>query len=88
MATLKEFPAPLDVQSLTVNEVIQRWKKHMKRPGGASGIQRASHLIYEAKQSVGDATALMEAKHDLQRLLEEFESVSKMLEKIEKDILT
>jgi transposase len=88
MATLKEFPTPLDVQSLTVDGVIQRWKKHMKRPGGATGIQRASHLIYEAKQSVGDTTALVEAKQDLQRLLEQYERILEMLEKIEKDILS
>jgi transposase len=87
IATLKEFPTPLDIQSLTVEEVIQRWKKHMKRPGGATGIQRASHLIYEAKQSVGDTTALVEAKQDLQRLIEQFERIVEMLVKIEKSIL-
>jgi transposase len=88
LATLKEFPTPQDVQTLTVDQVIPRWKKHMKGPGGASGIQRASSLIYEAKQSVGDTTALIKAKQDLQRLLEQYESVSKMLEKIEKNILS
>jgi transposase len=87
LATLKEFPTPLDVQSLTVEDVIQRWKKHMKRPGGATGIQRASHLIYEAKQSIGDTTALAEAKQDLQRLLEQYERIVEMLDKIEKSIL-
>jgi pimeloyl-ACP methyl ester carboxylesterase len=56
--------------------------------GGATGIQRASHLIYEAKQSVGDMTALVEAKQDLQRLLEQYECILEMLEKIEKDILS
>lgn len=88
MATLKEFPTPQDVQSLSVDGVIQHWKKHMKRPGGKTGIQRASDLIYEAKRSVGDTTALVEAKQDLQRLLEQYESILEMLEKIEKDILS
>ncbi|MEW9672717.1 IS110 family transposase [Ammoniphilus sp. 3BR4] len=87
MATLKEFPTPQDVQELTVDEVIQRWKKHMKRPGGSSGIQRASNLIHEAKQSVGDTRALVEAKQDLQRLLEQYERILEMLKKIEEDIL-
>ena len=88
MATLKEFPTPLDLQSLTVEEVIQRWKKHMKRPGGVTGIQRASYLLHEAKQSIGDTTALEEAKQDLQRLLEQFERIDEILDKIEYEIIT
>ncbi|MDQ0899158.1 IS110 family transposase [Paenibacillus sp. V4I7] len=87
LATLKELPSPLDLQSLSVSEVITSWRRHMKRAGGSTGTQKAAQLISQAKQSVGDKTALHEAKQDLERLLEEFERIIEILEKIEKDIL-
>jgi transposase len=59
----------------------------MKRAGGSTGAQKAAQLISQAKQSIGDKTALHEAKQDLGRLLEEYERIVEILEKIEKDIL-
>jgi transposase len=59
----------------------------MKRAGGSTGTQKAAQLISQAKQSVGDKTALHEAKQDLGRLLEEFERIVEILEKIENDTL-
>jgi transposase len=85
LATLKDLPSPQDLQSLSVSEVITSWSRHMKRAGGSTGTQKAAQLISQAKQSVGDKTALHEAKQDLGRLLEEFERIVKILEKIEKD---
>ncbi|MDQ0886607.1 transposase [Paenibacillus sp. V4I9] len=85
LATLKDLPSPLDLQSLSVSEVITSWRRHMKRAGGSTGTQKAAQLISQAKQSVGDKTALHEAKQDLRRLLEEFERIVEILEKIEKD---
>ncbi|WP_238403417.1 hypothetical protein [Paenibacillus mesophilus] len=58
----------------------------MKRAGGSTGIQKAAQLIAAAKQSIGDTTALLEAKQDLNRLLDEFERIVKVLDAIEKDI--
>lgn len=86
LATLMEFPAPEDIESLSVAEVIESWRKHMKRAGGSTGMQKAAQLIAQAKQSVGNTTALVEAKQDLQRLLEEFERIVKVLDGIEQDI--
>jgi transposase len=59
----------------------------MKRAGGSTGTQKAAQLISQAKKSIGDKTALHEAKQDLERLLEEYERIVETLEKIEKDIL-
>jgi transposase len=59
----------------------------MKRAGGSTGTQKAAQLISQAKQSIGNKTALHEAKQDLGRLLEEYERIVETLEKIEKDIL-
>ncbi|CAG7657583.1 hypothetical protein PAECIP111802_06772 [Paenibacillus allorhizosphaerae] len=41
----------------------------MQRAGGSTGMQKAAELLSKAGQSVGDVTALHEAKQDLQRLL-------------------
>jgi transposase len=59
----------------------------MKRAGGSTGVQKAAQPISQAKQSIGDKTALHEAKQDLERLLEEYERIVEILGKIEKDIL-
>jgi transposase len=86
LATLKEFPSPQDIESLSVSEVITGWRKHMKRAGGSTGMQKAAQLIAQAKRSVGETTALDEAKQDLGRLLQEFERIVEMLDRIEQDI--
>ncbi|MEF2247943.1 IS110 family transposase [Paenibacillus sp. IITD108] len=86
MATLKEFPTPQDLTDQTVPEIIAMWKKHMQRAGGTTGIQKAAELIAQAKRSVGDITALAEAKLDLARLIAEFERITEMLADIEKQL--
>jgi transposase len=87
MATLKELPSPQDLASQSVTEIIMTWKKHMQRAGGATGTQKAVELITQAKQSVGDITALDEARQDLERLIAEFERIEDMLDDMEKQIL-
>jgi hypothetical protein len=57
MATLKELPSPKDLATFSVTDLITTWKKHMKRAGGSTGIQKAAELIALAKRSVGDTTA-------------------------------
>ncbi|MCZ8514320.1 transposase [Paenibacillus filicis] len=47
---------------------------------------KSSTAYCTAKQSIGDTTALLEAKQDLRRLLEEFERIIEVLDTIEKDI--
>ncbi|RCW38793.1 transposase, partial [Paenibacillus prosopidis] len=86
LATLKEFPSPQDLASLSVSEVITGWREHMKRAGGSTGIQKAAQLIAHAKSSIGETSALDEAKQDLGRLFQEFERIVEILERIEKDI--
>ncbi|MFC0396326.1 hypothetical protein [Paenibacillus mendelii] len=58
----------------------------MQRAGGSTGIEKAAQLIAQAKRSVGERTAVEEARADLKRLIEEYERVTNMLEQIEKDI--
>jgi transposase len=87
MATLKELLSPQDLAPLSVTDVITTWKKHMKRAGGSTGIQKAAELIALARRSVGATTALDEAKHDLKRLIEEYERIVDMLEEMQQRIL-
>ncbi|WP_214626561.1 IS110 family transposase [Paenibacillus agaridevorans] len=86
LATLKTFPCPRDLETYTVTDVIDSWRVHMQRAGGSTGTEKAALLIARAKNSVGERAAVEEAKADLQRLIEEYERVSSMLEEIEKEI--
>ena len=81
MATLKELPSPQDLAGRSTPEIISMWKTHMQRAGGSTGIQKAAELIAQAKRSVGDTTALAEAKQDFVRLIAEFERITEMLDR-------
>ncbi|WP_246309987.1 transposase, partial [Paenibacillus alginolyticus] len=87
MATLKELPLPQDLASRSITEMITTWRKHMHRAGGSTGTQKAAELISQAKRSVGDVTAISEAKQDLERLIEEYERIVEMLGEMQKKIL-
>jgi len=80
LATLHEFPAPSDLLGLTPEEVVNRWGKHMKRPGGTRGLRKARQLLKQASLSVGKKTSLEEDKWDLACLLDEYERVQRILE--------
>ncbi|WP_326063617.1 transposase, partial [Paenibacillus anseongense] len=86
IATLKEFPSPLDLKGQSTSEVITGWRKYMKRAGGSTGIQKAAELLSRAVQSVGETVALYEAKQDLNRLLEEYERIDGILNQIAQEI--
>lgn len=87
MATLKELLSPQDLASMSVTEIITRWRKHMQRAGGSTGTQKAAELLIEAKRCVEDITALDESKQDLKRLITEYERVEEMLENMQKQIV-
>ncbi|MCQ6559898.1 hypothetical protein NNL21_14450 [Paenibacillus mendelii] len=74
------------MQRYTAPDVINAWREFMQRAGGSTGIEKAAQLIAQAKRSVGERTAVEEARADLKRLIEEYERVTNMLEQIEKDI--
>ncbi|MDQ0111241.1 IS110 family transposase [Paenibacillus harenae] len=86
MATLKEWPTPQDLAGRSIPEIIAMWRKHMQRAGGSTGTQKAAELIAQAKRSVGDITALAEAKQDFERLITEFERISELLADMEKQL--
>ena len=88
--TLKHFPLPQDVIALGAENIVELWKKEVKR---AVGRKRAEHLLQVAKQSVGLTTGTRMARQELQALLrlydvltEEMEQCMRQIETIVSDI--
>lgn len=73
LATLRLFPMPVDLQKLTVRQVIDGWKTVMKRH---SGERRASELLALAARSVGAKHAEKAYKLHIQQLLAEYDLAS------------
>ncbi|MGG3471623.1 transposase, partial [Neobacillus pocheonensis] len=88
IATLKAFPSPTDLHGLSIESVITGWRAYMQRAGGTTGRQKAAELLSKARYSVGETAALKEAKQDLQRLLDEFERITNILEQVERQLGT
>lgn len=86
IATLKEFPLPADITQRSIDQLIQGWKAHMKRPGGKSGLQKAADLLHIAKRSVGETHTLQEARREIKHLLDEYERISLCLQEIDQHV--
>lgn len=88
IATLKAFPLPADLQSLTIEQVIDGWREKggMKRAGGSRGRQQAAHLLDEARHSVGLTDVAPEIKRQVERLVERYEAIVKQLDAVELEI--
>lgn len=87
IATLKEFPMPSNLSTMTPEKVITGWKKHMKRAGGPTGLDKANQLITKARFSIGMTSGIEEAKRELDRLLNEYERLTSILEQFEQELL-
>jgi transposase len=55
IATLRLFPTPQDLRSMTAQGIVDAWKTQMQRH---AGLKKAQALIVLAKQSVGTHQAL------------------------------
>jgi len=85
LASLHAFPLPCDLHGLTVtvDDVIEGWRRQgMKRCSGVSGRAKAEELLRLAACSIGNRSALNEAKQDLQRLLKAYQDTLSDLEEI------
>jgi transposase len=80
LATLRCFPAPSDILSLTPEQMVETWGKYMSRPGGVRGKRKANELLELARHSIGDTVALEEDKWELQHLLDEYERVQRIID--------
>ena len=79
LSTLKNFPAPQDIVNLSPQDIINGWKKDMKRAGGT---KKAQLLIEAAKASIGLENALLMAKQELSFLIEQYETFIRQMERI------
>jgi transposase len=88
LATLKAFPLPMDIQDLTVDMIVEGWRKAggMKRPGGASGRQRAAVLLATARRSMGLTDLVQEIKREMVRLLETYADIQARLKDLDTEI--
>ena len=81
IATLRLFPTPKEISSMTSLDIMAGWKSLMKRQPGP---QKAQLLIKLAKSSIGTGQALDAYKFHLEQLLEEYDLAVKQLERVEK----
>ncbi len=86
MATLRAFPLPSDLRKLTVDQVIDGWRKAgMKRSGGASGRQKAVMLLTAARRSVGLTNIETEIKRQIGRLILRYEEIQLQIINVEQE---
>lgn len=87
LASLRAFPLPSDLQDLTADEMIEQWyEQGMRRAGGVTGKNKAVQLLKAAARSIGDTRAPEEARRELQRLLEQYKSNTRILDELEEQI--
>lgn len=86
LATLRIYPSPRDLRDLEPEQLISVWQNHMSRPGGKTGMRKATLLIQLAKSSIGDTTSLNEDKLQLQFLLDAYDRVRNTIDDFDKEI--
>jgi len=83
IATLRLFPTPKELKSMTPQDIIKGWKTVMKRH---SGLKKAQALIDLSANSVGSKQAHEAYKLHLEQLLEEFDLATTQLERVEQEV--
>jgi transposase len=83
IATLRLFPTPIELSSMSAEDIVNGWKTVMKRH---SGLKKAQSLIELAQSSVGNQQAHEAYKLHLEQLLEEFDLATTQLERVEKEV--
>ncbi|RKL65887.1 IS110 family transposase [Salipaludibacillus neizhouensis] len=83
IATLRLFPTPGELKSLSPQDIVQGWRSIMKRQ---PGFQKARLLSELAKESIGSQTAIDAYTFHLSQLLEEYDLASIQLERVENEV--
>ncbi|KRF43890.1 IS110 family transposase [Paenibacillus sp. Soil787] len=87
IATLKSFPLPSDLHSLTAEQVVDGWRKAgMQRAGGRLGLCKAVELMHLAHTTVGARETAEQARREIIRLLDEYERLTKRLEEMGQEL--
>lgn len=87
IATLQAFPLPSDLKNLTIENVIDGWRKvGMQRAGGTRGRQQAAFLLATARRSVGLTDTASEIKRQIGRLIQRYESLQLHIRTVEQEL--
>lgn len=81
--TLEEITYPREIERLEAEEILEIWRKKIKR---GVGIKKAIKLKKEAKESVGVKEGLIFAKYEIRELIEEYKKQIEKIEKLEEEI--
>ncbi|MGY4111929.1 IS110 family RNA-guided transposase [Aeribacillus sp. SP014] len=81
--TLRMFPFPSDIQKLTPEEVLQKWKPHVQR---GVGLKRATKLVEVSNKSVGIEVGIQFAKRELDCLLDQYELYKTQLAQLDEEL--
>jgi len=83
LISLNEFPTPEKVLLAGVQQIVETWKKSVKR---GLGLNRAVRLVEAAKISVGIEEGIRMAEKELKGNLEQYNLYLKQYEELEKEI--
>jgi len=77
---LKQYSTPANVVEAGTSEIVNTWKKGMKKPS----IKKAEKLVRIASESIGRTAGSEAAEASLQNLLTQYEMILKQKQDIEK----
>ena len=83
IATLRLFPIPGELKSISPEEIVSGWRSVMKRQ---PGFKKARLLNELAQRSIGSHQALDAYKFHLKQLLEEYDLATVQLERVEVEV--
>lgn len=85
LVTLRLFPLPSELKTLTPEEIYAEWKPHMKR---RASISFAKALVEQAQQSIAQNVAPEQVKRSLLFLLNQYEQLSTQLAQLEQEAIS
>ena len=85
LLTLRTFPIPSKIATLSEKEIVQFWKSKIK---GGAGSEHAELLLKAAKSSIGVTEGLDMAEYKLQYLLDKYDTLILKLDELMNRIQT
>ncbi|WP_409303911.1 IS110 family transposase [Peribacillus sp. SCS-155] len=83
IATLRLFPLPMELRSMTPEQIVMGWRSVMKRQ---PGMKKAQLLVQVAMNSVGTRQALGAYRFHLEQLLEEYDLAVQQMDRVEQAV--
>ncbi|WP_409305753.1 IS110 family transposase [Peribacillus sp. SCS-155] len=83
IATLRLFPLPMELRSMTPEQIVMGWRSVMKRQ---PGMKKAELLVHVARKSVVTRQALGAYRFHLEQLLEEYDLAVQQMDRVEQAV--